>query len=165
MENTKKKAGILVFLKSRGRIFILLGGLVAGIALLLVGNAFVDKEENATGNITNETLTELSAYEKALEDEISKMCAAVSGVSHVDVMVRLSGGTSIIYAADGNGKPSTVGSGSSESALYSSLLSPTVAGVGIVCKGGNDPAIQQKLIELVSTTLNISSARVFVAGK
>ena len=27
MDNTKKKTGILVFLKSRGRLFILLGGL------------------------------------------------------------------------------------------------------------------------------------------
>ncbi len=165
MENTKKKTGILVFLKSRGRLFILLGGLVAGIALLLVGGTFQTKEKSAETMIGNETLTQLTAYEKALEDEIAKMCAAVSGVSHVDVMVRLSGGTSIIYAADGNGKPSTVGSGSSESALYSSLRSPTIAGVGIVCRGGNDPAVQQKLIELVSTTLNISSSRVFVAGK
>ena len=165
MESTKKKTGILAFLKHRGRLFILLGGLVAGIALLLVGNAFQTKEKSADSVIETETLTQLTAYEKALEDEIAKLCAAVSGVSHVDVMVRLSGGTSIIYAADGNGKPSTVGSGSSESALYSSLLSPTVAGVGIVCKGGNDPIIQQKLIELISTTLNISSSRVFVTGK
>lgn len=165
MENTKKKTGILVFLKHRGRLFILLGGLVAGIALLLVGNAFQEKEKSADTAIGNETLTELTAYEEALESEIARMCAAVSGVSHVDVMVRLSGGTSVVYALDGNGKPSTVGSGSSESALYSSLHSPTIAGVGIVCRGGNDPIVQGKLIELVSTTLNISSSRVFVAGK
>ena len=165
MENKKKKTGILVFLKSRGRLFILLGGLIGGIALLLVGSAFQDKDKNAATPIESETITQLTAYEEALENEISKLCSAISGVSHVDVMVRLSGGTSIIYAKDNDGKPSTVGSGSSESALYSSLQSPMIAGVGIVCKGGNDPLIQQTIIELISTTLNISSARVFVAGK
>ena len=165
MENKKKKTGILVFLKSRGRLFILLGGLIGGIALLLVGSAFQDKDKSAATPIESETITQLTAYEEALENEISKLCSAISGVSHVDVMVRLSGGTSIIYAKDNDGKPSTVGSGSSESALYSSLQSPMIAGVGIVCKGGNDPLIQQTIIELISTTLNISSARVFVAGK
>ena len=165
MDNAKIKTGILVFLKNRGRIFILLGGLVAGIALLLVGSAFQDKDKSNATPIEGETLTQLTAYEQTLENEIAKLCSAVAGVSHVDVMVRLASGTSIIYAKDNDGKPSTVGSGSSESALYSSLQSPVIAGVGIVCKGGNDPLVQQTIIELVSTTLNVSSARVFVAGK
>ena len=165
MENAKKKTGILVFLKSRGRLFILLGGLVAGIALLLVGSAFQDQDKSNTTPIEGETLTQLTAYEQTLENEIAKLCGAISGVSHVDVMVRLASGTSVIYAKDNDGKPSTVGSGSSESALYSSLQSPSIAGVGIVCRGGDDPLVQQTIIELISTTLNISSARVFVAGK
>lgn len=166
MEHTKKQAtGVWAFLRAKGRIWILLGGVIAGVALLLVGNGFWQGAPEEDTNIKNESLSELTAYEKELEAEIEKMCAAVSGVSQVDVMVRLSGGSSIIYAADGSGKPSTVGSGSSESPLYSTLRSPTVAGVGIVCRGGNDPTIQQRLIDLVSTTLDISASRVFVAGK
>ncbi len=166
MENTKKQAtGVWVFLRSKGRIWILLGGVIAGVALLLVGNGFMQKSPEADTDMRGESLTELAQYEKTLETEIEKMCAAVSGVGQVDVMVRLSGGSSIVYAADGSGKPSTVGSGSSESPLYSTLRAPTVAGVGIVCRGGSDPAIQQKLIELVSTTLDISASRVFVTGK
>ncbi len=164
-KGNKQTSGIWVFLRAKGRIWILLGGVLAGIALLLVGGDFWKKTPETDANIKSESLTELASYEKELESEIQKMCAAVSGVSQVDVMVRLSGGSSIIYAADGSGKPSTVGSGSSESPLYSTLHAPTVAGVGIVCRGGNDPIIQQKLIELVSTTLDISASRVFVAGK
>lgn len=166
MDNTKKQvSGLWAFLRSKKRVWILLGGALAGIALLVVGNGFLQKSPDTDTNIKSETLTELAAYEKELEAEIEKMCAAVSGVSQVDVMVRLSGGSSIIYAADGSGKPSTVGSGSSETPLYSGLHAPDVAGVGIVCRGGNDPAIQQRLIELVSTTLDISTSRVFVTGK
>lgn len=166
MEHVKKHAsGIWIFLRSKGRIWILLGGVLAGIALLLVGGgAFREPSEAATG-ISGETMSQLGAYEQELEVQLEQLCSAVSGVSQVDVMLRLSGGSSIIYAADGSGKPSTVGSGSSEEPLYSSLQAPSVAGVGIVCRGGNDPTIQQKLIDLVSTTLDISASRVFVAGK
>lgn len=164
-KNNKQPSGVWVFLRAKGRIWILLGGVLAGVALLLVGNGFSQKSPETDANIKEESLTELATYEKELEAEIEKMCAAVSGVGQVDVMVRLSGGSSIIYAADNNGKPSTVGSGSSESLLYSTLRAPTIAGVGIVCRGGNDPVIQQKLISLVSTTLDISTSRVFVIGK
>lgn len=166
MEQTKKQVtGIWAFLRAKGRIWLLLGGVVVGVILLLIGNGFSQKSQETDTDIKGASLAELTAYEKELESEIEKMCAAVSGVSQVEVMVRLSGGSSIIYAADGSGKPSTVGSGSSESPLYSTLRAPGVAGVGIVCRGGNDPTVQQKLIDLVSTTLDISASRVFVAGK
>ena len=166
MENEKKRAhGVWVFLRSKGRIWILLGGVLAGVALLLVGGGAFGKPSEATTSAQGESLDRLTAYEQELEAQLAQLCSAVSGASQVDVMVRLSSGSSIIYAADGNGKPSTVGSGSSEAPLYSSLQAPSVAGVGIVCRGGNDPVVQQKLIDLVSTTLDISASRVFVAGK
>ena len=166
MENEKKHAsGVWVFLRSKGRIWILLGGVLAGIALLLVGGGAFREPSEAATSAQNESLDQLSAYEQELEAQLKSLCSSVSGVSQVDVMLHLSGGGSIIYAADGSGKPTTIGSGSSEAPLYSSLRAPTVAGVGIVCRGGNDPVVQQKLIDLVSTTLDISASRVFVAGK
>lgn len=50
MENEKKRAhGVWVFLRSKGRIWILLGGVLAGVALLLVGGgAFGEPSEAAT---------------------------------------------------------------------------------------------------------------------
>ncbi len=166
MEKAKKQlSGLWVFLRSRGRIWILLGGVVAGIVLILVGNALGNESEETPQSEQGESFAELQRYTEALETELEKMCGAVAGVGQVDVMVRLSGGSSIIYASDGSGKPTTIGSGNSEEPLYSTLLSPTVAGVGIVCRGGNDPTVQKKLIELVSTTLDISASRVYVTGK
>lgn len=166
MQQTKKQlSGLWVFLKSRGRIWILLGGVVAGIMLILLGGSIGNEEKEQHDKATGETLADLQSYTEALEKELEAMCAAVSGVGQVDVMVRLAGGTSIIYAEDGSGKPVTVGSGSSQSPLYATLHTPTVAGVGIVCRGGNDPEVQRKLVQLVSTTLDISASRVYVTGK
>jgi stage III sporulation protein AG len=166
MEKEKKPlAGLWGFLKSRGRIWILLAGAIAGIALLVLGNTLGREDPVTAMEEAQDSLSELQAYTTALEEELSHLCSSVSGVGQVQVMITLREGARIVYAADGSGKPVTVGSGNTQEPLHTTLLSPVVGGVGIVCRGGNDPAIQQKLIELVSTTLDISASRVFVTGK
>ena len=41
-------------------------------------------------------------------------------------------------------------------------IQPTVKGVVVVCEGGDLPQVQQRIIEAVTTALNISSKRVCV---
>lgn len=165
MEGQKKSPhGLWGFLRVKGRIWILLLGALCGIVLIALGGT-LGTQEQIKENATAESLAELQAYQTTLEKELEAICEEVVGVSQVEVLVRLESGSRTIYATDENGKPSTVGSGSGQSALYSTLLPPKVAGVGIVCRGGNDPAVQRRLTDLVSTTLGISAARVCVMGK
>ena len=164
-ENKRKSRGVFGFLREKGRIWILLCGAVAGIVLILLGDSLGKAEQAAAQPTEQEALSELSAYEERLESELETLCKAVAGVGHPEVMVRLSSGASTVYSKDANGSPITVGSGSNENALCETLCAPEIAGVGIVCRGGSSPAIQQKLIELVSTTLGIPSNRVCVTGK
>ena len=166
MEERKKiSQGLGGFLKSRGRLWLLLGGILAGIFLIIMGSTLQEKENAATGSVHTEDMESLQAYEQRLEKEVSALCADVAGVGQVRVMVQLSGGTRVLYATDEKGKPASVGSGSAEQALPSTVLLPEIAGVAIVCRGGDSPAVQQKLIELVSTALGIPSNRVAVTGK
>lgn len=166
MENTNRKGtGIWGFLKAKGRLWLLLGGALAGILLILLGGAMSEKETQVQAELISEDASALTAYEEALEKELSQICGEVAGVGQVDVLVHLAHGSRITYSTDGDGKTATVGSGNGEKALYETLHSPSISGVAIVCRGGNDPAIQQKLTDLVSTALGISAARVCVAGK
>ncbi len=166
MEAKKKTAsGLLAYLKGRGRLWLLVGGAALGILLLVFGGTADKKSEQNTGLSGGESAEMLERYERALEKELESLCEAVGGVGHVSVMVRLECGTQIRYTTDAKGEIVTVGTGSAEQALPQTLLSPKVAGVGIVCRGGNDPYIQQTLTELVSTTLHINTNRVFVTGR
>ncbi len=166
MENTNRKGtGIWGFLKARGRLWLLLGGALAGILLILLGGAMSEKETQTQTELGTEEASALTAYEEALEKELAHICGEVAGVGQVDVLVHLAHGSRVVYSTDGDGKTTTIGSGTGEKALYETLYSPSVSGVAIVCRGGNDPAIQQKLTDLVSTALGISAARVCVAGK
>ncbi len=165
MEQKKKApAGLLGFLGARGRIWLLLGGLVCGIFLLVLGSS-MQQSESVASVPYGEDVSALQEYEKALEKEIAALCNEVAGVGQCEVMVHLQGGTRVVYATDEKGKPVAVGSGSSEQALPSTLLSPEIAGVAVVCRGGSSPAVQQTLTELISTALGISANRVSIAGK
>ena len=163
----KKKApmGLLGFLKMRGRIWLLLGGVVCGIFLILLGNSMQEAESNSVATPHTEDLSVLQSYEQALEKELAALCDEVAGVGHSEVMVRLKGGTRLLYATDENGRPALVGSGSSEQALPSTLLLPEIAGVAVVCRGGASPSVQHTLTALISTALGIPSNRVMVTGK
>ena len=160
-----RSAGVLSFLKAKGRLWLLLAGALAGILLILMGGAMSEKESDAQSASFSENVSELSVYEERLEKELSHLCGEVAGVGQVEVLVHLEHGSRVIYSADSNGKTATVGNGSGEKALYETLCAPAISGVAIVCRGGNDPAIQKKLTDLVSTALGISAARVCVAGK
>ncbi len=166
MEKTGKvQSGLLVYLKEHGRLFLLCGGLLLGIALIALGGSLMGDDPQATSTTGDMGLAELQSYEIALEKELAALCEAVAGVGQAEVMVHLERGTHTLFATDGDGKTVTVGTGSAQNALQSALLSPKVAGVGVVCRGGNDPAVQQRLTELISTTLDIPSNRVFITGK
>ena len=163
----KKKAptGLIGFLGARGRIWLLLGGVLAGIFLIVAGGMLGTGESGGGVTLYEEDLEQLLAYEERLEKEITALCSDVAGVGQVEVMLRLQGGTRVLYATDEKGKPASVGSGSAEQPLHSSILMPEVAGVAIVCRGGDTPHIQKTLTDLVSTALGIPTSRVAVTGK
>lgn len=168
-ENQKKRSlGVLDFLRAKGKLWLLVGGVIAGALLLLVGSGVgtEKKQENAVDEATvYEDAADLSAYQKGLESELEALCESVAGVGQVDVMVTLGSGCRVIYVVDENGEVATTGTGSAQKPVYRTLQPPTVVGVGIVCKGGDNPHVQRALIDLISTTLGITTNRVFVAGK
>lgn len=169
LEGAKKSRsnGALAFLKSRGKSWLLVVGVVLGALLLLLGSGYESGEDTLSedGTALLQSAADMKAYADALEKELEKLCEAVSQVSGAEVMVTLESGYRVVYASDGKGEPATVGSGNKQQALQQTLRPPAVAGVAVVCHGGKDPDVRRALVELISTALGISSNRVFVAGK
>lgn len=166
MMDRKKKntAGIWGFFGARGRIWLLLGALICGIFLILLGSSMEDTEGSQL-TAHAEDLSTLQSYEQKLEKEIAALCDEVAGVGQSEVMVHLKGGTRVLYATDEKGKPVTVGTGSNEQALPDTVLTPEIAGVAVVCRGGGSSFVQHTLTTLISTALGIPTNRVSVTGK
>ena len=168
-ENQKKRSqGLLDYLRAKSKLWLLFGGVILGVFLLLIGSGAQESGQEASAvdqEAIYEDAADLVAYQKSLESELEAMCESVAGVSQVDVMVTLGSGCRIVYVTDEDGEVVTTGTGSARKPVYRTLQPPTVTGVGIVCKGGGNAHVQRALIDLISTTLGITTNRVFVTGK
>ena len=110
-------------------------------------------------------------YAKEVEERVKELCNRIDGVSSTYAVVTLKGGYKAIYASDlqygsSNQKNQTViiGSGSAEQGLLIGYENPEIAGIGIVCSGGDDSNIRKNVISVVSSAFSISSNKIFVAG-
>ena len=89
-----------------------------------------------------------------------------SGVRTTRFTPYLSSSSPSARVGSSNSKNQTViiGSGSSEKALLIGYENPEIAGIGIVCSGGDDPIKRASIISVVSSAFNISTNKIFVSG-
>ena len=169
-----------LFQKKRGQYALpalLLAG-VLGVILLLVGNLGSrgdgQNTEVETDARDRNSAQRLADYTETLESRIAALCETVDGVSSVRVAVTLASGYEYVYAKDataeenGTGDVSgsytyvVIGSGSSEQVVYLSEKPPKIGGIGIVCRGGGNAAVQKELIALVCAAFDVGSNQVYI---
>ena len=111
--------------------------------------------------------------EQALEQRIADLLGSVAGVGRCQVMVTLESGEQAVYAADTSRSVTEGGESGSESyltvdtsdgpvGLLLTRIQPTVRGVVVVCSGGEDPAVCQRVQSVITTAFHISERRVCV---
>ena len=102
----------------------------------------------------------------------------MEGAGDAQVLVTLDRSSEQIYATEERSSARTESTGSdgesettyfsvrgsdgSEQALPLTELQPVIRGVVVVCPGGGDPAVAERITQAVTTALDISSARVCV---
>ena len=164
--------------------FVIISGL-AGILLILFSNFnFNGKNESSQKQSNDVTVEE---YRSQIENSLKEIVSAIQGAGKTKVLVTVENGTETVYATEqkknkecaedkSNGETTkkkesddsevryiTVkDSDGTEKALSVTQVQPTVKGVVIVCDGGDDPHTQQRIINAVTTALNVTSKRVCV---
>lgn len=166
MENVVIKNSIIKGITPKKIFFIALLAL-GGILLMLMGGG-TEKSEEKSFDIDS---LDPAKYAKEVEERVEELCNRIDGVSSTYAVVTLEGGYRAIYASDfqsgsSNLKNQTViiGSGSSEQGLLVGYENPQIAGIGIVCSGGDDANIKKNVISVISSAFNISTNKIFVAG-
>ena len=173
MNEEKEKRGLFFKAPDRWKNLIIIGGLI-GIALIFLSSYF------PSGSGGSGSAEEISAqeYTSQLEENLIQIISHIDGAGEAKVMITLETGVETKYATQE--KSSTESSGDktsgtsevsyitvrdangSERALAVTEVQPTVKGVVVVCPGGEEPVVQQRIISAVTTALDISSKRVFV---
>lgn len=152
-----------------GKKKILLFALIAilGIIIIIISNFGGDAKAEEVG-VEN---LDPSKYAKEIEEKVESLCNRVDGVRSTYAVVTLKGGYRAIYATDSQSGTSSsknatviIGSGTNEKALLLGYENPEIAGIGIVCSGGDDYNVRKDIISIVSSALGVSSNKIFVSG-
>lgn len=145
-------------LKKNSKLWIIMIGAIAGVILLLMGSS--GKEE--TVKVETDEMA-LMNYTKETEKKIHEICSRVKGVSEVSVAVSFESGFEYVYAKnEDKGDIIVIGSGSSKSAVKVTEIPPEIKGIGVVCRGGGDPIIQGRLLNLLSATFGVSTNKIYI---
>ena len=155
--------------KDKKTLFLAIGAIL-GVLLLLFGN-FAGERREETASSSEEELRDPEAYARAVEARVVEICSGVKGAGKVRAAVTLRGGYRAVYATDAKNSSSgyqsstvLVGSGASEEAILVCYENPEIAGIGIVCEGGDDAEVRARIISLVSATFSIGTNKIFVAS-
>jgi hypothetical protein len=160
-------------MKKSGKLAVALAGILAGVLLLFFGNRTGKDTATLPPSTPSEaTAPTAEAYRAELEVRVKALCSHVAGAGTVEVAVTLDGGFEYVYAADkktaAGGESTayvTVGSGDSESLILVTLRPPAIAGIGVVCTGGNDPTVRREVTALLSAAFGVGSNKIYVTGR
>lgn len=162
------------------KVLIAMG--IAGI-LLIALSSFIPKNDSQK----EKTETEFSAdsYREALEKDIKELVYEITGDKKASVVVTLDGSLKYTYAdtkeeiisdKSGNDSESSqnelkagyvtvkTADGGEEALLVTAEL-PTVRGVAIVCEGGDNEILNEKIQNTVTAALDITKKRVNICGR
>lgn len=156
---------------------------ITGIILIFISSFFSGDGEKKKADETNIFSTE--EYRSCLEDDIEKLVSEITGSRSVSVVVTLENTVSYSYAdtreeisSDQKGDKTSASdtelkegyitvktADGGEQALLVTEFMPEIRGVAIVCEGGDNEFINEKILNTVTAALNITKKRVYICGR
>ncbi len=145
--------------------------IASGLILMLI-ILFSDlgkKDDTKTASDVNSDFLTAETYNEQLEIKLEKILTEIDGVGKAQVLVNISSTEEYVYAeeikqgtAQSENSYVIIDKGSQKGALVKKINNPSVSGIIIVCEGGDDPKICEKVYKAVSTALNMPTNRIYV---
>lgn len=172
------------YLKNLKKPKVLIYAGVAGLLLILISSLFGGNGEKSSPKPETEEIT-VEEYKASLEADIKETVKEITGSKNISVIITLDSGLKYSYAdtkeetvnekEDKENRSSDNGlkkgyitiktSDGGEEALLITAEMPEVRGVAIVCDGGDNEYIREKIQSAVTAALNITSKRVYICGR
>ena len=145
----------------------------AGVILILIilladmsdGN---DKTEIRSDNAISFESADI--YASGMEERLCTMLSEIEGVGKAKVMLTITSTEEYVFAETQKTSSSQsensyviIDNGSKKEALLEKINNPAISGVLIICEGGDDPRVCEKVYIAVSTALNVPTNKIYVA--
>ncbi len=170
------------------RKMIIVIGVMIGILMMMLSGLMNGNERKTK---RNQDVFEkdfcVKLYEQELENRLLDIVEKIEGVGKAQIMVTLENSVEYIFAQERREKTDKIsdyqdklplktqerndqerklmlvdGPNGRRQALVKTQVQPKVKGVVVVCQGGNNFFVNQRVTSLITTALNISSNRVYV---
>lgn len=164
------------------KIIVIAG--IACIALIFLSGMFSEKNKEPSEAVDEAlAITATEEYEKKLEAEVYELLKSIEGVGEAKVMITLSSGIEYVYATEDSinsdktsAQKETVeerlqtskktiiieDENGRRKALLKKTLEPAIKGAVIVCEGGDDIIVQERVTAAVKAILGVSSSKICV---
>lgn len=167
--NVKKLLSV-EFIKTNKKTFICFIAGLLGILLIFASEAF--------GNSSKKSETsnkEYVSYSNEMEEKLADIISKVEGAGKTKVFLTIEESEEYVYAQDistdrkdntqinDDKKYVIVDGNGGKDGLLIKTVNPKIRGVAIVCEGGDDPVVQQRIYSCVSASLGISTARISIS--
>ncbi|WP_124099119.1 stage III sporulation protein AG [Ruminococcus sp. Marseille-P6503] len=180
MKLSEIKKRFFSFSKLDRRTKIILAAGLIGIALIFISEIVPGSPaaESEAEEISDDIVTEDSyQYKRQIESELIEMLSQIKGVGSVSAMVTIEGTTEYVYAEELDTATDKDGEQLSEryqnqivmtekdgekKALVKQIIKPKIGGVVIVCDGGSNTSVNERVIKAVSTALNLPASKICV---
>ncbi|MCL1866652.1 MAG: hypothetical protein FWF82_04510 [Oscillospiraceae bacterium] len=149
----RKTAGLLdlrtLFKNEKAVKAIIFGAFLLIILVFVSDLASGTGKSPKSGTVMSQEV-DFEVYEKQIEQKLRTAISAIDGVGDLTVAVTLDSLCETVYSDKGTN--------------VRTVITPKVRGVAIVCDGGGNPVVKQKVIELVSRMLGIGSTKISVTN-
>lgn len=167
--NVKKLLSV-EFIKTNKKTFICFIAGLLGILLIFASEAFGNSSKKSeTSN------NEYVSYSNEMEEKLADIISKVEGAGKTKVFLTIEESEEYVYAQDistdrkdntqinDDKKYVIVDGNGGKDGLLIKTVNPKIRGVAIVCEGGDDPVVQQRIYSCVSASLGISTARISIS--
>lgn len=151
---------------------------VIGVLLLIIPEFIPEKVEKTVVLTADD-------FVRQTEERLTALIGSIEGAGECRVMVTLENGVEHVYATeqksnsdreedisgddtrltqrdDSESSAIIIDTDNGREGLLVTEIQPTVRGVVVVCKGGDDEAVRNRVLQAVTVALNISSKRVCI---
>lgn len=152
---------------------LLIIGAAAVLLLLLLSSVLGGNKSSSKVSKSSEDATQIAEktaeLEQTLEARVKALVERIDGAGTATVMITLDCSSTQVYEKDekqgnSNRETETVLAGSAKEPLQTGVVLPKVRGAAVVCSGGDDPIIREKVANAVAKALNIGISRVYVTN-
>ena len=147
------------FIKKHRSTLLIIMGVICAIVLLGVSGCEGDKDKEKADE---------ADISRSIEKKLTEIIGQLEGVGAVNVFVTMDSSAESVYAY--NKESSELSekysyfADSDKSPVLVKEIEPRVRGVAVICDKGDDAMVKRKVIELVSSVLNIPTNRIFVGS-